>query len=55
MLLPIPNGVALAWSPDERWLAAADAHRVYAVRVLNRDMRIRRLPIAATQLAWVRG
>jgi hypothetical protein len=54
-LLPIRAPAALAWSPDERWLAAAGEKEVYVVRILNRDMRIRRLPIAATQLAWVRA
>lgn len=51
--LPISDAMAFAWSPDERWLAAAGETEVYLVRVLNRDMRIRRLPVAATQLAWV--
>ena len=51
--LPIRGATALAWSPDERWLAAAGKNEVYVVRVLNRDMRIRRLPIAATDVAWV--
>lgn len=50
--LPIADAAAFAWSPDERWLATAGVSEVYLVRVLNRDMRIRRLPIAATQLAW---
>jgi hypothetical protein len=51
--LPISDATAFAWSPDERWLAAAGEKEVYLVRVLNRDMRIRRLPIAATDVAWV--
>jgi hypothetical protein len=50
---PVRDVRALAWSPDERWLAAAGTRVVYAIRLLNRDMRIRRLPIAATQLAWI--
>jgi hypothetical protein len=49
--LPI-EAHALAWSPDERWLAAAGDDEVYVIRVINRDMRIRRLPIAAADLAW---
>jgi hypothetical protein len=51
--LPIRGAAALAWSPDERWLAAAGRDEMYVIRVLNRDMRIRRLPIVATALAWV--
>jgi hypothetical protein len=53
--LPIAEAAALAWSADERWLAAAGRREVHVVRVLNRDMRIRRLPIAATQIAWLPG
>jgi hypothetical protein len=51
---PIRNARALAWSPDERWLAVAGRRNVYAIRMLNRDLRVRRLPFAATQLAWIR-
>jgi hypothetical protein len=51
--LEISDARALAWSPDERWLAAAGRKNVYVVRVLDRDMRIRRLSIAATDVAWI--
>jgi hypothetical protein len=52
---PIRGVRALAWSPDERWLAVAGRRNVYAIRMLNRDLRIRRRPIAATQIAWIRA
>ncbi len=39
--IPLAGVRALAWSPDERWLAAAGQARVYLVRVLDRDLRIR--------------
>lgn len=49
---PLAGMRALAWSPDERWLAATDGKHTYLIRVLDRDLRIRRLPIVATDLAW---
>jgi hypothetical protein len=54
VIFPIRDAKALAWSPDERWLAVAGRRSVYAIRMLNRDLRIRRLPIAAIQIAWIR-
>jgi hypothetical protein len=50
---PLAGMRALAWSPDDRWLAATDGQRTYLIRVLDRDLRIRRLPIVATDLAWL--
>ncbi len=41
---------AVAWSPDERWLAVAGTDRV----VLTRADRIT-LPLAALDLGWTRA
>lgn len=42
---------ALAWSPDEQWVAAAAASSVYVFRPGD-QARVRELPIAAADLAW---
>jgi hypothetical protein len=42
---------ALAWSPDERWVAAAAGSSVYVFRPGDQG-RVRELPITASDLAW---
>jgi hypothetical protein len=42
----------LAWSPDDRWTAVATHDSVFLLRADEGDGRIRRLPIAARDLAW---
>jgi hypothetical protein len=42
---------ALAWSPDEQWVAAAAGSSVYVFRPGDQG-RVRELPIAASDLAW---
>jgi hypothetical protein len=54
--LPSPDAHALAWSPDERWVAVASRWSVYLLRVADlaadRQPRIIRLPLVARDLAW---
>jgi hypothetical protein len=52
LLPPIAGIRALAWSPDERWTAAATAHSVFIFRTNEGEARVRRLPIEANHLAW---
>ena len=42
---------AFTWSPDEQWVAAAAASRVYVFRPGD-QVRLRELPIVAGDLAW---
>ena len=49
---PLRDVRALAWSPDERWTAAATAHSVYVFRTNEGEARLRRLDIQAHDLAW---
>lgn len=44
---------AIAWSPDERWAVVATRASMLLFRTTGGDLRIRRLPIRATQLAWI--
>jgi hypothetical protein len=51
--LPVRRARALAWSPDERWALAAGRRGLVLFRPGDPELRFRRLPIAATDLAWV--
>jgi hypothetical protein len=54
--LPSPSAHAVAWSPDERWVAVASRWSVYLLRMADlaadRQPRIIRLPLVARDLAW---
>ena len=54
--LPSPSAHAVAWSPDERWVAVGSRWSVYLLRMADlaadRQPRIIRLPLAAGDLAW---
>lgn len=43
---------AVAWSPDEAWMAVATRASVFVLRPGEPQARIRQLPIAASHLAW---
>jgi hypothetical protein len=47
-----PELHALTWSPDEQWAAAAADTRVYVFRPGEPQLRVRELPITASDLAW---
>lgn len=49
---PLTAVRALAWSPDERWTAAATGRSIYFFRTDEGEARVRRLPIQANDLAW---
>jgi hypothetical protein len=49
---PFTRVLAVTWSPDERWTAAATEHSVFVFRTNEGEARIRRLPIEARDLAW---
>jgi hypothetical protein len=49
---PLTRVVAVTWSPDERWTAAATEHSVFVFRTNEGEARLRRLPIEARDLAW---
>ena len=51
--LPVRDPKALVWSPDERWALAAGRRSLFLFRPNDPELRFRRLPIAATELAWV--
>jgi hypothetical protein len=53
--LPIRRARALVWSPDERWALAAGRRSLFLFRPGDPELRFRRLPIAARDLAWVAG
>jgi hypothetical protein len=48
----IPRVRAVAWSPDERWTAAATEHSVFVFRTNTSEPSVRPLPIVAYELAW---
>jgi hypothetical protein len=53
--LPLPELVeprAVAWSPDETWLAVATRASIYVFRPGAAELGLRRLPIEAHDLAW---
>jgi hypothetical protein len=53
----LPDGRAVAFSPDEQWLAYVTSNSVYLIGTPrnNEPGRIIRLPIAAQDLAWEPG
>ncbi|HEY7197095.1 MAG TPA: hypothetical protein VH306_07900 [Gaiellaceae bacterium] len=55
LALPFLNALAIAWSPDERWAIVSGRRSAYLFRPGDQELRVRRLPIAATQLAWVQS
>ena len=52
--LSFVNAHAIAWSPDERWAIVATQRSLLLMRATGPNPRVRRLPIAATDIAWVR-
>jgi len=52
--LSFANAHAIAWSPDERWAVVATQRSILLFRATGPNPRVRRLPIAATDIAWVR-
>lgn len=51
-LPPLTDVRAVAWSPDESWLAVATRASVFVFRTGEPQARIHRLPIVANDLAW---
>jgi hypothetical protein len=49
---PLTRVLAVTWSADERWTAAATEHSVFVFRTNEGEARVRRLPIEARDLAW---
>jgi hypothetical protein len=56
LTMPAPSGLAVAWSPDERWTAVASRWSVHLLPtadiVAGRAPRSIRLPLAVRDLAW---
>lgn len=50
--LALRHGHALAWSPDERWIAEATADGVYLFRAHEPSPEFLHIPIAALDLVW---
>jgi hypothetical protein len=51
-LPPLTEAHAVAWSPDESWMAVATRASVFILRPGEPQARIRQLPITASDLAW---
>jgi hypothetical protein len=52
-IAPVGEVTSLAWAPSERWvLAATKSGAVFLLRPAAGDARVRRLDIAARDLAW---
>jgi hypothetical protein len=49
---PLSAPRALAFSPDERWVAVATRASVVVFQTFGAELRLRRLPIVARDLAW---
>ncbi|HXV34521.1 MAG TPA: hypothetical protein VD695_01155 [Gaiellaceae bacterium] len=53
---PVPlamrHGDALAWSPDERWIAEATAGGIFVFRAGDRSPELLHVPIVARDLVW---
>lgn len=49
---PVTGYRAMAWAPDESWAALATAASIYVFRTRTSELRLRRLPIEAHDLAW---
>ena len=52
MRLWLVPATALAWSPDERWIAVAGRRSVYLVELRRDVSRAVRLPLAAVAVDW---
>jgi hypothetical protein len=52
--LSFVNAHAIAWSPDERWAVVATKRSILLFRATGPSLRLRRLAIVATDIAWVR-
>ena len=53
VLLPrVPDGRALAWSPDEKWVALATPEEIVVARTGSREV-IARLPVGGEALSWL--
>jgi hypothetical protein len=52
--LAFVNAHAIAWSPDERWAAVATQRSILVFRATGPYLRVRRLALLATDIAWVR-
>lgn len=48
----VRTGDALAWSPDERWIAEATSDGIYVFRADERNPAILHVPIVARDLVW---
>jgi hypothetical protein len=55
LLEGIPRPITVAFSPDERWLAAATRTSVYLVGTPTNLGRVIRLPVPAQDLVWESG
>ena len=51
-LVDLPTVHAIAWSPDERWAAAATRASVYLFAIDSSSPRIIRLPLVAADVSW---
>lgn len=51
-LPPLTDPRAIAWSPDESWIAVATRASIYVFRAGTTEFRLRRLPTPAHDLAW---
>ena len=51
--LSFVNAHAVAWSPDERWAVVATRRSLLIFRATGPYLRVRRLAIVATDVAWV--
>lgn len=53
---PVPlamrHGDALAWSPDEQWIAEATADGIYVFRADDRSPTLVHIPVVARDLVW---
>ena len=50
--LGLRTGRAIAWSPDEQWMAVAAADGVYVLAAVERTPRLIRLPLIASDVFW---
>jgi hypothetical protein len=48
----IPRVRAVTWSPDEGWTAVATEHSIYLFRSNDPGASVRRIAVAAGDLAW---
>ena len=50
--LALRTGRAIAWSPDEQWIAVAASDGVYVLPADGRTPRLIRLPVTASDVFW---